>query len=242
MAPADAGQALGVALYTYNQESKNKGQYLSSRRLKNVYLGSGYSDAEVKKYLDEAGLKYTYYDNIETQIAKLLADKKVVARFNGKMEYGPRALGNRSILFHAGDRTVNDWLNKRLRRTEFMPFAPSVLIEDKDIYFTNVNGAAYTAEFMTITFNCTEKMKQECPAVVHIDGTARPNFINSENNLSYYKILSEYKKLTGIGVILNTSFNMHEEPIVCTPNDAIRAFLTGNLDYLAINNFLVAQK
>lgn len=238
-AMSDAGQALGAAQYAYNQELKKQGKYLPSKCLKNVYFGSGYSDEEIKYCLDKQNIKYCYYDDIERKIARLLADKKIVARYNGRMEYGPRALGNRSILFHAGDKTANDWLNSRLKRTEFMPFAPSVLMEDRFEYFLNIQGAEYTAEFMTITFNCTNKMKQECPAVVHIDGTARPNFVSKETNPSYYRIIKEYKNITGIGVILNTSFNMHEEPIVCTPEEAIRAFKQSGLDYLAISCYLV---
>jgi len=239
-AMSDAGQALGAALYAYRQ--KLQGRHFPSKKLENVYLGSGYSDEEIEDAIREARLSYQRCIDIEKEIARLLADKKVVARFNGRMEYGPRALGNRSILFHAGDRTVNDWLNKRLGRTEFMPFAPSVLKEDRNDYFHHVNGAEYTAEFMTITFNCKERMIRECPAVVHIDGTARPNFVREEANRSYYKIIKEYKGLTGIGVILNTSFNMHEEPIVCSPYDAIRAFQRGHLDYLAMGNCLVKNK
>jgi carbamoyltransferase len=238
-AMSDSGQALGAALFAYNTELKRQGKYFLSERLKDVYLGSDYTGAEVEKAVKDSGLEYRYIENIETEVASLLAAKKVVARFNGRMEYGPRALGNRSILFHAGDHSVNDWLNQRLERSEFMPFAPSVLMEDIDEYFVRVKGAEYTAEFMTITFDCTEKMKRLCPAVVHVDGTARPHFVTATANPSYYKIIKEYKKITGISVILNTSFNMHEEPIVCSPMDAIHSFLRGHLDYLAIGNYLV---
>lgn len=240
-AMSDSGLALGAALYAYNEELKKHGQYLHSERLESVYFGSGYSDTQIKEVLVGEGSEIIYCENIEKEIAKLLAQKKIIARFDGRMEYGPRALGNRSILFHAGDRTVNEWLNKKLVRTEFMPFAPSVLMEDLNDYFVNGKGAEYTAEFMTITLNCTEKMKEQCPAVVHIDGTARPNIVSTRNNPGYYKIIEEYKKITGIGIILNTSFNMHEEPIVCTPKDAVISFVRGNLDYLAIGNWLVKK-
>jgi len=105
----------------------------------------------------------------------------------------------------------------------------------------NIDGADYAAQFMTVTFDCTERMKRECPAAVHVDGTARPQLVTSTSNPSFHRIISEYHRLTGIPSVINTSFNMHEEPIVCTPDDAIRAFLQGNLDYLAIGNFLVAH-
>jgi carbamoyltransferase len=177
--------------------------------------------------------------NLEQRVATLLAAGKVVARFDGRMEYGPRALGNRSILYPSTDPTVNDWLNKRLHRTEFMPFAPVTIAEYAEQCYENIGDARYPASFMTMTFNCTDWMKQHCPAVVHVDGTARPQLIAREVNPSYYAIVEEYRKLTGLPSIINTSFNMHEEPIVCTPGDAIRSFTTGNLDYLAIGPFLL---
>ena len=155
------------------------------------------------------------------------------------MEYGPRALGHRSILYHAKEPAVNQWLNQRLGRTEFMPFAPATLHEHRDACYLNVKGAEHAAEFMTLTFDCTESMKRDCPAAVHVDGTARPQLVSEQGSPGFHRILTEYYKLTGIPSVINTSFNMHEEPIVCTPDDAVRAFLQGNLDYLAIGDFLV---
>jgi carbamoyltransferase len=154
------------------------------------------------------------------------------------MEYGPRALGNRTILYQATDPTVNYWMNDALKRTEFMPFAPAVMAEHASKCFKNIAGAENTARFMTITFDCTDWMAQTCPGVVHVDNTARPQLVSERDNPSMYKVLAEYHKLTGIPVLINTSFNMHEEPIVCTPNDAIRSFNTGQLDYLAIGHWL----
>ena len=122
-----------------------------------------------------------------------------------------------------------------------MPFAPVTLEEYADQCYKNMEGARYPAKFMTITFDCTDWMAEHCPAVVHIDGTARPQTIDKETNPSYYQIVEEYRKITGLPCIINTSFNMHEEPIVCTPHDAIRAFKLGHLDYLAIGNFLVSN-
>jgi carbamoyltransferase len=155
------------------------------------------------------------------------------------MEYGPRALGNRSILYHAREPAVNQWLNQRLGRTEFMPFAPATLFEKRRDCYCNVDGAEYAAEFMTLTFDCTDAMKRDSPAAVHVDGTARPQLVTERSNPSFHRVLTEYYRLTGIPSVINTSFNMHEEPIVCTPDDAIRAFLQGNLEYLAIGQFLV---
>ena len=120
-----------------------------------------------------------------------------------------------------------------------MPFAPVTVKEYAYQCYTSLNGAENTAKFMTITSDCTDEMREHCPAVVHINGTARPQLIERENNPSYYEIVDEYRKMTGLPCVVNTSFNMHEEPIVCTPNDALRAFRDGSLDYLAIGKFLV---
>ncbi len=178
---------------------------------------------------------------MEPEIARLLADGAVVARFNGRMEYGPRALGNRTILYQATDPSVNYWMNDALKRTEFMPFAPIVMAEHADKCFLNVDGAENTARFMTITFDCTDWMAKTFLGVVHVDNTARPQLVSEKDNPSMYRILAEYHKLTGYPVLINTSFNMHEEPIVCTPCDAVRAFKLGHLDYLAIGNYIAKE-
>jgi carbamoyltransferase len=207
--------------------------------LPSAYLGPEYSDDEIKAALDKAGLAYEKPANLAKTVAEKIHSGRVVARFAGRMEYGPRALGNRSILYHGREPEVNQWLNKRLGRTEFMPFAPVTLWEERHKNYIGLAGAEYTAQFMTVTFDCTDHMKQSCPAAVHVDGTARPQLIKREMNPGYYDILSEYQKLSGLSSLINTSFNMHEEPIVRTPEDAIRAFLDGRLDVLAIGGFCV---
>ena len=136
---------------------------------------------------------------------------------------------------------MNQWLNQRLGRTEFMPFAPATLNEYRHECYKNIDGAEYAAQFMTVTFDCTEKMRKDSPAAVHVDGTARPQLVTPESNPSFHAVLTEFHKLTGVPSVINTSFNMHEEPIVCAPDDAIRAFLQGNLEYLAIGPYLVAH-
>lgn len=206
-----------------------------------VYLGPSYTDDEIMAALQRSQLAYDKYTPIEPKIAQLIAAGKVVARFNGRMEYGPRSLGNRSILYHAREPEVNQWLNQRLGRTEFMPFAPATLHEHRHQCYLNVDGADYAAQFMTVTFDCTEFMRKESPAAVHVDGTARPQLVTATSNPSFHQVLTEYHRLTGLPSVINTSFNMHEEPIVCSPDDAVRAFLQGNLDYLAIGSFLVAH-
>ena len=156
------------------------------------------------------------------------------------MEFGPRALGNRSILCSAKDPAINNTLNKKLGRTEFMPFAPIILDKFAKDYL-NINNELDNYKYMTITCNCKPLMISKAPASVHVDKTARPQIVSQKENRRLYKILSEYYKLSGVPVLINTSFNMHEEPIVFTPEDAIRAFLDGNLDYLIINNFVIQK-
>jgi len=228
----DGGCGSGAAMY---QSWDGKTQ----ESISNAYFGPDFTDKEIETELKANGLVFTQPEDLAKEVAQLIFDGSVVARFSGRMEYGPRALGNRSIMYHAQEPEVNQWLNKRLGRTEFMPFAPVTLYEARERYFFNIKGAEHTAEFMTITFDCTDEMKRDCPAAVHIDGTARPQLIRREVNPGYYDIVKEYEKLSGISSLINTSFNMHEEPIVCNPHDAIRAFLDGSLDVLAIGPYLV---
>jgi len=232
----DGGCCVGAAMALYTQKTKG----FAPEQINNVYWGPEFTEEEMLKALQQAGLKPEKPQNIEKCIAELLADGKIVARFNGRMEYGPRALGNRSILYHAKDPSVNLWLNQQLQRTEFMPFAPATLYEERHECYKNIDGAEYAAQFMTITFDCTKFMVNNCPAAVHVDKTARPQLVSQQTNESFYNIIKEYKAKTGIPSIINTSFNMHEEPIVCTPQDAIKAFKQGHLPYLAMGPFLVA--
>ena len=229
----DGGCGTGAAFLSSQTLTGDRNAY------RDVYFGPDYTDNSIAEVLSGAGLPFEQLIPIEPVIAKLINNGNVIGRFNGRMEYGPRALGNRSILYRATEPEVNQWLNQRLGRTEFMPFAPVTLFEERNRCYENISGAEYAAQFMTITLNCTDYMKRVSPAAVHVDGTARPQLIREEVNPSYYRIVYEYSKLSGIPSLINTSFNMHEEPIVNSPQDAIRAFLQGNVDYLAISNFLV---
>jgi carbamoyltransferase len=235
-AMSDEGLAAGSALAIDAERSPSRPA--GWRTTSHVYLGPEFTEAEIAKAFDAAQVPYHRSDAVEKEIATLVADGYVVARVNGRMEYGPRALGNRSILYRPDEPEVNDWLNKRLRRTEFMPFAPSTLIEEASRSYENLKGAEDTARFMTITFQCSDEMKRLCPGVVHVDGTARPQLVSARDNPSYYAIIREFRDRTGLTSIVNTSFNIHEEPIVCTPADAIRAFQIGHLDVLAMGPFL----
>ncbi len=163
----------------------------------------------------------------------------MVARYDGGLEYGPRALGNRSIMYSAHDRSVNDWLNAQLDRTEFMPFAPVTLAEHAHECYRDAEGGELAWQYMTITFEVTGPVKARSPGIVHLDGTARPQVIHEEFNPGYHAIVRRYHDLTGIPTVVNTSFNMHGEPIVCTPSDALRAFDKSRLHRMVMGRFMV---
>jgi len=233
----DGGTTVGAALAAWASKVENP----RTHKLSDVYFCDEISNEQIEEELARNNLKFEFFDDVENVVAEKLADKKIVGVFHGRMEYGPRALGNRSILADPTDKTINDWLNKRLRRTEFMPFAPSILDRAAPKYYINYEKGAYPARFMTITFDCTEAAKV-APAVIHIDNTARPQVVSKEQNSFYYRILERYERLTGLPIFVNTSFNMHEEPIVHSPYDAVRAFNQGSVDVLAIGNFIVERQ
>ncbi|WP_269625331.1 carbamoyltransferase C-terminal domain-containing protein [Prochlorococcus marinus] len=236
-AMTDSGLGLGAALMMANNTEKRESYSINP--LSNAFLGPDYSELKITETLSKYNVNYNQPININQEIATQLYNGKIVARFNGRLEYGPRALGNRSILFQTTDITANDWLNKKLKRTEFMPFAPVTLEEFFYECYEDNSKEINTYQFMTITVNCSEKMKNQSPAVVHVDGTARPQIVNKSNNPGLFSILTYYYKLSGIPSLINTSFNPHEEPIVCSPDDALKAFIDCKLDFLQIGPFLV---
>lgn len=214
---------------------------LKSQSLEHAFLGDAFSDGEMRDALTRAGLPTHRCDDVETKCAVAVAAGNLVARFTGAMEWGPRALGNRSILARTTDRQVPDRLNQLLRRSDFMPFAPAMLDREADRYLVRYAPARHAAEFMTVCFDCTPEMQQDHAAVVHVDRTARAQLVNERTNPAFHRILSAYAARTGHGVMLNTSFNIHEEPIVCTPDEAVSTFLRAELDYLALGPFWVAH-
>lgn len=232
----DGGLPLGSAVHAQFQLTGR-----AKIRLDNVYLGPSYNDVEIEASLQKIAEKIVverYKDKIAETVQDLV-DQKVVGWFDGRMEYGPRALGARSILFHARDRSANDWLNRRMRRTEFMPFAPVT----PDVYaaesYHNFDLEDRCVDFMTRTHNCTDAFKESHPAVVHVDGTARPQIVRPDLNGDYYRVVRAYCDRTGERALINTSFNAHEEPIVCSPDDALTSLLDGVIDILAIGSFRV---
>ena len=154
------------------------------------------------------------------------------------MEFGPRALCNRSIFYHCKDKSINQWINDKLHRTEFMPFAPVTIEELAPRCFVKWDKSHRCSEFMTMTYNCTDEFKKKCPAAVHIDGTARPQIITKKNNKYMHDILKKYFKKTGELALINTSFNKHEEPIVESLDDAVSALKQNVIDTLVVNKFV----
>jgi carbamoyltransferase len=228
----DGGLAVGAALGSIEA---------TPTRLPDAYLGPSFSDKECKRALATAGIKRHAPKDAVAKVAKLLAKSKVIGRFSGGMEWGPRALGNRSILARPHDPSINDWLNQRLSRSEFMPFAPVVRIEDAQQYFLGTDTALDAARFMTVCFPTTPSFQSQCPAAVHVDGTARPQLVDAQSNPSLHALLGAVGELTGTPVLINTSFNLHEEPIVCTPMDAIRAFQGAALDALWLGEQVITR-
>jgi len=227
----DGGLALGAACAV-----KNTKPFTFS----NVFLGPSFSKGQMEELLKEQAIRYKVMENTPQYLAGLLSKGKIIARFQGAMEYGPRALGNRSILSAATNPQIQKQLNLKLGRDEFMPFAPAILIEDARKCCLGTEKAEYSAGFMNVGFESTDYFRKICLAVVHKDKSTRPQFV-SKDNKQFYALLDKYKKLTGIPALINTSFNVHEEPIVCDVLDALAAFKKAGLDYLAIDDFLIER-
>ena len=237
---SDCGQPVGAALACWAEHGGGTPFHHET-----VCLGSDLCPDEIETLARDYELVFEPtggMDELSDRVADLLADKKVVGVCRGRMEYGPRALGNRSILYTPTDPAVNDWLNQQLGRTEFMPFAPVTLIEHAEQCYVDGGKSAYTAGFMTVCYDCTDYMKQSQPAVVHVDGTARPQYISRRQNPFYYDVVRKFHDRTGLPSVVNTSFNMHEEPIVRTPWDALRAFVASNLDALVLQDRLLLRE
>ena len=234
-AMSDMGTGTGAAMTA----ALEVGDLRAPSPMQSVFLGPSYDDRAIEAALAGSGLRYTRMPDVAGTIAGLIADNRIVGRFTGRMEYGPRALGNRSVLANASKPSVTDALNQRLQRNDFMPFAPATLERAAARCYQESKKVIHTARFMTVCLPCTQVMKDLSPGAVHVDGTARPQFVSKEFNADLFAILEEVEKRTGAPSVINTSFNIHEEPIVCSPADAIRAFKDGRLDYLALESFLV---
>jgi len=233
----DGGLAVGACLATMARQQDG----LAPCFLGSVYLGYHITPERAQAAIVAQGLKAVQPVNLAYEVAQLLAAGKVVARAGGRMEYGPRALGNRTLFASCDDPKINQWLNDKLQRTEFMPFAPIIMEEYATEYFPTWKPEHIAARFMTVTYDASSVAKKHIPAAVHIDGTARPQVLRREDNPEVHAILEAYYALTGVPALINTSFNMHEEPIVCDEADAVRAYVAGGLDALICADWLVVN-
>jgi carbamoyltransferase len=209
-----------------------------------VYLGPPLPDFDVYRALGNADLSRERAESeggVIAAAASRLAAGQVLARCVGRMEWGPRALGNRSIFACPDDPELNNRLNARLKRTEFMPFAPIVRAEDAERWFLGLDKVQHAVRFMTVSVPTTPDFQRRCPAATHVDGTARPQVVDAADNPEVHALLTEVGARTGTPVLINTSFNIHEEPIVATASDAIRAWKDAALDALWVGPYLVSE-
>jgi carbamoyltransferase len=237
-AASDAGTALGAALYVWHTILGNKREYVQTTS----YFGPSFTTEEIKHFLDEKKIVYQEYDKeeIPKKTAELINKNNVIGWFQGGMEWGPRALGNRSILSNASHPDMKDILNAKVKHREmFRPFAPVILQEKVHEWFEIDKDEE---SFMLFVYPFKEEKKKLVPSVVHVDGSGRLQTINKEQNEAYYSVIKEYEKLTGIPILINTSFNIRGEPIVCTPQQAYRCMMGTGIDYLVIDTFIIARK
>ena len=226
----DGGLAAGAAMAIGNVKPSLLDTALLGPEysVRDMYMAIGRGELPQEKPLDPA-----------MRAAQVIADGGVVGCFQGQMEWGPRALGARSIIASPKDSTINDTLNKRLSRSEFMPFAPIIRAEDSDKYLASNTVAFNSSRFMTVSMDATQQLRQDAPAAVHVDNTARPQLVDMTNSPHLYQLLCALEQLGQPPVAINTSFNLHEEPIVCTPSDAVRAFKKASLEALWMGPFFV---
>lgn len=234
-AASDAGCSLGIPFYIWHDVLRQPRGFV----MEHAFWGPEFSEPEMQRAIDAGGLECRRVEDVETEVATLLANGQVIGWFQGRMEWGPRALGNRSILADPRRAEIRDAINRKVKfREPYRPFAPSVLEEDVEDYF-HFRGSS---PFMTFVCRVREDRQAEIPAVTHVDGTARIQTVSRAHNPRYWRLLTEFKKLTGVPVLLNTSFNVKGEPIVCTPDDAVRCFLRTKLDYLILGNAVCSKR
>jgi carbamoyltransferase len=240
-AMGDDGLAIGAALCYLRNRDGLASWLKRRRRLDNLYLGHDY-DGEIDACLTADNGLRRIPDEPAATAADLVEDGQAGAIYVGRMEYGPRALGARSIIANPTDPTINDRLNHRLDRSEFMPFAPYVLEEDAERVFEITPVNRYAARFMTITCAVRPEWRTRIPAVVHVDGTARPQIVRSIDNPLFAAILRRFRDRTGVPVLINTSFNVHEEPIVNRPEECRKALIDSRVDFVVTKQAVYVKK
>ncbi|MBU1863448.1 MAG: carbamoyltransferase [Candidatus Omnitrophica bacterium] len=235
-AAGDSGGALGVAAYIYHSLLGNP----RTHSMQHAYLGPEFSHISIKRTLINHHLDFKEMDESElyTYVARLIAANRIGGWFQGRMEFGPRALGNRSIIANPCNPMMKELLNKKVKKREsFRPYAPAVLEENaKDYFRMNVSSP-----FMLLASHIRKDKEQTIPAVTHIDKTARVQTVSMQTNPKFWKLIKEFEKISGVPIVLNTSFNLKDEPIVCTPRDAIDCFNRSQMDYLVVGKFVIEK-
>jgi carbamoyltransferase len=235
-AAGDAGGAVGVAHYLYNTLEKQP----RGKAWTHAYLGPSYNDSEIKEYLDKKRVPYEKPEPQEllARTARFIAEGNVIGWFQGRMEFGPRALGGRSILADPRDPKMRDTLNMKIKfREGFRPFAPSVLMDKASEWFEIDCDSPY----MLLVAQVREG-KRTIPSVTHVDNSARLQTVTREEAPLYYGVIEEFGRITGVPIVINTSFNVRGEPIVCTPKDAYLCFMRTNMDHLVLGHHLLDKK
>ena len=222
------------------KKTLDKGEDIALGPLEDLYFGPEFTDTEIEQVLGRSPYSYRKYGDIEQEVAELLATGQIVARFKGRMEFGARALGNRSILANPSHAQVIRIINEMVKNRDFwMPFAPSILdTRAKDYFKCDKN---IQAPYMMIAIDSSSNINEIAAASHPYDNSIRPQIVYEKWNRDYWCLIKKFEKITGIGAILNTSFNLHGHPIVCSPEDAIEVFMNSGLNYMAIGNFLVEK-
>lgn len=234
----DAGTSLGAALHVYHDKVKRETG--ATFHMGDAYLGPAFSSADMEAAMARHGLSYSTPACIADEVAGLISEGHVVGWFQGRMEFGPRALGNRSLLADPRDPNMVKRMNRLVKhREDHRPFCPSVLAEHARDWFL-IKRDAISARYMLMAYPVHSERHEQIPAVIHADGTSRIQMVEAQANPRYHALLSKFREKTGVPLLLNTSFN-DREPIVCTPDDAIRTFLRTEIDYLALGDFLLKR-
>ena len=240
--PGDGGSAIGCAQYLYYIHKKQRRiivQDHAKRIQENVYVGPSFSNDEIKSFLEENNIDYEYLtrEQLLQTTAKLISEQNVVGWYQGKIEWGPRALGNRSILADPRDSKMKDVLNEKIKHRElFRPFAPSILEEYASEYFDLTIPSPY------MLFVAKVKKPDKIPAVTHVDGTGRLQTVSREANPLYYDLINDFYKITGVPVVVNTSMNVRGEPIVNTPEQAYAMIIKTEMDYIMMGNYMIQRR
>jgi len=240
-AAGDAGTCVGAAFYVYNSVFKKKRNYV----MENAYLGPGFSTDYIRNYLKKNKIQFHEFkddSSLSKATAKLIYSNNVIGWFQGRMEFGPRALGARSILSNACNPEMRDILNAKVKHRElFRPFAPVVTEEDAYDYFDADKPLPLPADYMLMVYPIKEGKRKLIPAVTHVDGSGRLQTARKEQNKLYYSVIKEFEKLSGVPILINTSYNIRGEPIVCTPEHAYKCMMGTGIDYLVMDRFLIAR-